>query len=104
MEEQVAQGETLLSEPSTTTEQWYGDEYKEVVEKKGWKAPTDALKSYVELERTFSGRVKMPTQNQAQKKSGSFTRRPDALRTQTDMRFRWQRRRHGSGTRQPRAS
>ena len=61
MEEQVAQGETLISEPSTTTEQWYGDEYKEVVEKKGWKAPTDALKSYVELERTFSGRVKMPT-------------------------------------------
>jgi len=61
MEEQVAQGETLLSEPSTTTEQWYGDEYKEVVAKKGWKAPTDALKSYVELEKTFSGRVKMPT-------------------------------------------
>jgi len=63
MENEANGGESILSpEPETTsTESWYGDDYREVVEKKGWKAPSDVLKSYTELEKTFSGRVKMPT-------------------------------------------
>ncbi len=41
--------------------QWYGESSKALVESKGWKTADDALKSYTELEKTFSGRTKMPT-------------------------------------------
>ena len=59
--EKEAEGASLLDAQPETTSEWYTDDYKEVVEKKGWKAPSDVLKSYTELEKTFSGRVKMPT-------------------------------------------
>lgn len=62
MEQTEANGETIISsQPETTSTPWYGDGFKELVEKKGWKSGDDALKSYSELEKTFSGRVKMPT-------------------------------------------
>ncbi len=55
-------GESLLSpEPATTTEAWYGEDNKEFVGNKGWEGPDDVIKSYREIEKTFSGRVKMPT-------------------------------------------
>ena len=55
--------ESLLAEAgnSNETTQWYSDNYKEVVEKKGWKTGDDALKSYTELEKSMGARVKMPT-------------------------------------------
>lgn len=54
--------DTLISpQPETTPKAWYGDENKNLVETKGWASADDALKSYTELEKTFSGRVKMPT-------------------------------------------
>jgi hypothetical protein len=52
---------TLIAPEPATTSAWYGEEFAETVEQKGWKEPTDVLKSYTELEKTFSGRVKMPT-------------------------------------------
>jgi len=63
MDEQEAvggEGSLLTPEPTTTSEDWYG-EYKGVVEQKGWKSPADAIKSYTELEKTMGGRLKMPT-------------------------------------------
>ena len=48
------------SEPAQTTP-WYGEESAALVTNKGWKTPDDALKSYSELEKMSSGRVKMPT-------------------------------------------
>ena len=52
---------TLLSPEPATTSAWYGEESKSLVEQKGWKTADDALKSYTELEKMSSGRVKMPT-------------------------------------------
>jgi hypothetical protein len=56
---------TLLSPEATTetetTSTWYGEENAEVVQSKGWKTGDDAIKSYRELEKMSSGRVKMPT-------------------------------------------
>jgi hypothetical protein len=45
-----------------TSEQgnWYSDDYKDVVERTGWKDPNDAIKSYRELEQMSSGKVKLP--------------------------------------------
>ena len=61
-EQEAVGGEgSLLSPEPVTTSAWYSDEYKGVVEQKGWKEPTDVLKSYTELEKTMGGRLKMPT-------------------------------------------
>ena len=43
------------------TTQWYSDEYKELVETKGWDDPNKFLGSYKELEKGMGGRLKMPT-------------------------------------------
>ena len=53
-------GETLLAPEPATTSTWYGEDFAEVVEKKGWKEPTDVLRSYTELEKNASGKVRMP--------------------------------------------
>jgi hypothetical protein len=62
MSEQEATGgeATLLSPEPATTSAWYGEESAGVVESKGWKTADDAIKSYTELEKMSSGRVKMP--------------------------------------------
>jgi len=67
-------GDTLLSpEPATTsTENWFGEESKGLVEQKGWKTADDALKSYTELEKMSSGRVKMPTPESSAEEIRSF--------------------------------
>ena len=62
METEAQGGEaTLISPQPETTSSWYGEESADLVSKKGWKTPDDALKSYSELEKMSSGRVKMPT-------------------------------------------
>lgn len=48
-------------EQTTQETKWYSDAYKDVVAKKGWKTGDDALKSYTELEKSFGGRVKLPS-------------------------------------------
>jgi hypothetical protein len=60
-EEATGEATLIASEPVTTEQSWFTDDYKDVVAQKGWKEPSDVLKSYTELEKTFSGRVKMPT-------------------------------------------
>ncbi len=64
MTETAEAQETLLSPEATAqteTTSWYSDENKEVVERCGWKTADDAVKSYREMEKMSSGRVKMPT-------------------------------------------
>ncbi len=61
-----AQGNLLTetSSPETTsteTTSWFSEENKEVVERCGWKDPNDVLASYRNLEKSASGKIKMPT-------------------------------------------
>ena len=58
---QEPQGDLLGGDNPQETTPWYGEESAELVANKGWKTPDDALKSYSELEKMTSGRVKMPT-------------------------------------------
>lgn len=69
--------ETPIVEPVASN--WYPDEYKDVVSQKGWDA-SGFLKSYTELEKALSVRVKIPTEESTpEEKSSFFTRlgRPD---------------------------
>lgn len=77
MSELEATGEGTLIAPSepATTSAWYGEEFAETVEKKGWKEPTDVLKSYTELEKMASGRVKMPTPESSAEEIRAFYQR-----------------------------
>ncbi len=52
---------TLLSPEPATTSPWHGEENAEFVKSKGWDGGDAAIKSYRELEKMNSGRVKMPT-------------------------------------------
>ena len=56
------EGDLQVADNQEQTTQWYSDEYGDVVQKKGWSNPNDALKSYVNLEKDYGGRVKIPTQ------------------------------------------
>ena len=53
-------GNPEQGQEQTTQTSWYGDSYKDVVAKKGWKSPDDALKSYSELEKSMGNRVRIP--------------------------------------------
>jgi hypothetical protein len=53
--------DAVRDNPEQGTQNWYPEEYKEVVSQKGWESSGDALKSYTELEKTLGGRVKMPS-------------------------------------------
>ena len=73
MSELEATGEGTLiapTEPATTS--WFGEENAETVTSKGWESPDDAIKSYRELEKTFSGRVKMPTPESSAEETRAF--------------------------------
>ena len=51
---------TLLTPPEPETTSWFGEENAEYVQQKGWNGGDAAIKSYRELERNASGKVKMP--------------------------------------------
>jgi hypothetical protein len=57
-----AQGDLLTAEASQAeATSWYSDEHRDLVTRCGWKDPNDAVKSYRELEKSASGKIKMPT-------------------------------------------
>lgn len=63
-----------------TTQNWYPDEHRELVTQKGWGSVGDSLKSYAELEKSYGGRVKLPTdESTPEEKSAFYTKigRPD---------------------------
>lgn len=64
----MAESDTSLLSSETTgdnsqqgTQQWYPQEYAELVKVKGWDKPEKVLKSYKDLESSMGSRVKMPT-------------------------------------------
>ncbi len=58
-----AQGDLLTTEASQTetTSNWHGEENADLVKQKGWSSGDDAVNSYRELEKSYSGRIKMPS-------------------------------------------
>lgn len=65
------QGDLLTADPPETTP-FYSDEYSEFVKQKGWKVGDDVLKSYKDLEKDYSGRVKIPSQEAAAEEIRAF--------------------------------
>ncbi len=66
---------TILSPEPATTSTWYGEENQSLVEQKGWKTADDALKSYTELEKSASGKIKMPTPESSAEEIRAFYQR-----------------------------
>lgn len=67
---------SLLSESQPeTTSSWYSDEYKDVVQRTGWKDPNDAIKSYRELEKNASSKVKLPSPESSAEEIRAFYQR-----------------------------
>ncbi len=72
--EESQSGTTLVSEESASTEvtQWYSDEQREFVENKGWKDGSSVVQSYIELEKSQGGKVKIPTGESTDIEKSSF--------------------------------
>lgn len=51
---------------------WHGEDYAEVVEKKGWDSADAVLKSYTELEKGMGNKVKIPDGNSSQEEISAF--------------------------------
>jgi hypothetical protein len=71
---------TSLITETPPIEAWHSEEYNEIVERKGWKSPDDAVKSYREAEVLASSQIKLPTdESSPEEKSAFYTKigRPD---------------------------
>ena len=71
---------SLMTETAPETA-WHSEEYNEIVERKGWKSPDDAVKSYRESEKMSSGQVKIPGEESSPEERSAFYNkigRPDA--------------------------
>lgn len=56
----------------TQTENWYPEEYKDIVAQRGWSGSGDVLKSYVNLDKEMGGRLKMPTPESSAEEVSAF--------------------------------
>jgi len=57
----MAGEESLIADPPAEDTNWYPDEHAELVTKQGWTGSADVLRDYNELQKSASGKVKMPT-------------------------------------------
>ncbi len=75
-------GATIVTDsPSTEVTPWHSEEQREFVETKGWKEGSAAIQSYIDLEKSQGGRVKIPTDQSSKEELEAFyssTGRPDA--------------------------
>ncbi len=73
MAENEAQGDLLTSEASPGEAiSWFSEENAEFVKRKGWEDGNSAIKSYRELEKMDSGKIKMPTPESSAEEIRSF--------------------------------
>ena len=63
---------SLLVETPVTTEAWYADDYKEIVTQQGWKSPNDPIRDYTELQKSASGKVKIPSEESSAEEISAF--------------------------------
>lgn len=63
---------TLLADLPAKTEPWYPEEHTELVTQQGWKQPGDAVRDYIELQKSASGKIKMPTEESSAEEISAF--------------------------------
>lgn len=63
---------TLLADPPVVNDSWFSDENKEIVTQQGWKDPNDAIRDYSELQKSASGKIKMPTDESSAEEISAF--------------------------------
>jgi len=61
----------LTAEPAATSA-WYPEEYKGLIEERGWSESSKFLDSYKSLEKEMSGRVKLPTDESTPEEKSAF--------------------------------
>lgn len=66
------ENEAQVADTAQETTSWYSDDHREIVERTGWKSPDDAIKSYRELEKDYSGKVKIPGEDATPEEISSF--------------------------------
>lgn len=73
MTEESQQGATIVSDsPGTEVTPWHSEEQREFVENKGWKDGSSAIQSYIDLEKSQGGKVKIPTEQSTAEEKSSF--------------------------------
>ncbi|KKN47295.1 hypothetical protein LCGC14_0664000, partial [marine sediment metagenome] len=73
MEAESQDGTTIATDsPSTEVTPWHSDEQREFVENKGWKDGSSAVQSYIDLEKSQGGKVKIPTETSTPEEKSSF--------------------------------
>ncbi len=73
MAEESHDGGTIVSDsPGTEVTPWHSDEQREFVENKGWKDGSSAVQSYIDLEKSQGGKVKIPTETSTPEEKSSF--------------------------------
>jgi hypothetical protein len=70
----MAEDSTLMTEtqPDQTNEVWYSDDYKDVVTQQGWKDPNDVVRDYTELQKSASGKIRIPAEGASQEEVSNF--------------------------------
>ncbi len=67
------QGATIATDsPVAEVTPWHSDEQREFVENKGWKDGSSAIQSYIDLEKSQGGKVKIPTETSTPEETSSF--------------------------------
>lgn len=64
--------ETLMTETAAETKPWYSAEYSDLVTKQGWKDPNDPIRDYNELQKSASGKIKLPTPESSAEEVSAF--------------------------------
>ena len=71
----MSEGEGVVeTQPEPTNQSWYGEGYKELVEKKGWDSPDKFLESYQNLERKLGSDIRIPDELTDDHKSMIFSK------------------------------
>lgn len=68
----MAEESLLVEEKEQESQSWYSEEQKELVEKQGWKGPTDVVRDYGELLKSASAKIKMPTPESSAEEISNF--------------------------------
>jgi hypothetical protein len=72
MAEDTQEGSLLGDASSAGAENWYSDEHADLVTQQGWKGASDVLRDYSELQKSASGKVKLPTEESSAEEISAF--------------------------------
>lgn len=74
MPEQQTDTSLMTDAPVTTVTEtpWYSEENAELVTQQGWKSPNDPIRDYSELQKSASGKIKIPTSESSEEEVSNF--------------------------------